>query len=90
VGYSFVDLKKICQSIIHFESAFEALLPEDRLANEYARSNWLDNSNFGHRNLSRKQSIDVIQHTHDLRKLVLLMNLNHDKMFGWNFLYPSE
>ncbi|KAJ5125959.1 hypothetical protein N7526_008136 [Penicillium atrosanguineum] len=53
-GYSIADLKKICQSIIHFEPAFEALLPEDRLSNEYARSNWLDNTNFGHQNLSRK------------------------------------
>ncbi|EGX88971.1 hypothetical protein CCM_09018 [Cordyceps militaris CM01] len=46
-GYSIEDLKRICASIIHFEPAFEALLPVDRLSNEYARSNWLDNPNFG-------------------------------------------
>lgn len=86
-GYSLVDLKKICQSIIHFEPAFEALLPEDRLSNEYARSNWLDNANFAHQNLSRKQSIAAIQRTSNMRELILLMNPNHDKMFGWNFLY---
>ncbi|KAJ5708166.1 hypothetical protein N7488_007967 [Penicillium malachiteum] len=72
-GYSLADLKKICQSIMHFEPAFEALLPEDRLSNEYARSNWLDNANFGHRNLSRKQSIATIQRASTLRELVLLM-----------------
>ncbi|KAB8269043.1 hypothetical protein BDV30DRAFT_230136 [Aspergillus minisclerotigenes] len=76
-GYSLADLKKICQSIIHFEPAFEALLPEDRLSNEYARSNWLDNANFGHRSLSRKQRIAAIQRSSSMREL----------MFGWNFLY---
>ncbi|KAF7591582.1 hypothetical protein BBP40_001330 [Aspergillus hancockii] len=86
-GYTLADLKKICQSIIHFEPAFEALLPEERLSNEYARSNWLDNENFGRRNLSRKQSIVVIQRASSMRELVLLMNPDHDKMFGWNFLY---
>ncbi|KKK21627.1 hypothetical protein P175DRAFT_0532266 [Aspergillus ochraceoroseus IBT 24754] len=89
-GYSLADLKQICQSIIHFDPAFEALLPEDRLSNEYARSNWLDNANFGHRNLSRKQSIAVIQRASSMRELVLLMNPDHDKMFGWNFLYNLE
>ncbi|KAH8691937.1 putative amidoligase enzyme-domain-containing protein [Talaromyces proteolyticus] len=86
-GYSLADLKKICQSIIHFEPAFEAILPEERLGNEYARSNWLDNENFGHQNLSRKQSIAVINKVSSIRELVLLMNPHHDKMFGWNLLY---
>jgi hypothetical protein len=86
-GYTLSQLKKVCQSIIHFEPAFEALLPEERLSNEYARSNWLDNENFGHRNLTRKQTIAVIQQASSMRELVLLMNPNHDKMFGWNFLY---
>ncbi|PWY94336.1 hypothetical protein BO94DRAFT_563775 [Aspergillus sclerotioniger CBS 115572] len=86
-GYSLTNLKKICQSIIHFEPAFEALLPESRLSNEYSRSNWLDNANFGHRNLTRNQSIVVIEQATNMRELVLLMNPDHDKMFGWNFLY---
>lgn len=42
---------------------------------------------FGHQNLSRKQSIATIQRTSSMRELVLLMNPNHDKFFGWNFLY---
>ena len=77
----------MCQSIIHFEPAFEALLPPDRLSNEYARSNWLDNANFGHQKLTRQQSMDMIQSAPTIRDLVLMMNPNHDKMFGWNFLY---
>lgn len=86
-GYTLIDLKKVCQSIIHFEPAFEAILPKDRLSNVYARSNWLDNPNFGHRGLSRRKSIDVIEHAATIRDLVLLMNPEHDKMFGWNLLY---
>ncbi|RAH84383.1 hypothetical protein BO86DRAFT_454402, partial [Aspergillus japonicus CBS 114.51] len=86
-GYTLPELKKVCQCIIHFEPAFEALLPEARLSNEYARSNWLDNESFGHRNLSRKQSIQAIENVSNMRELVLLMNPNHDKMYGWNFLY---
>ena len=86
-GYTLADLKKVCQCIIHFEPAFEGILPKDRLSNEYARSNWLDNSNLGHKRLSRQESIDVIQHAETIRDLVLLMNPDHDKMFGWNFLY---
>lgn len=86
-GYSLEELKKVCQCIIYFEPAFESLLPEERLSNEYGRSNWLDNANFGHRNLSRRQSMLVIQQATNMRELVLLMNPDHDKMFGWNFLY---
>ncbi|OBS22823.1 hypothetical protein FPOA_09148 [Fusarium poae] len=86
-GFTLDELKRVCQCIIHFELAFEGILPRDRLSNEYARSNWLDNPNFGHRNLSRKESIDVIQNASSMRELVLLMNPDHDKMFGWNFLY---
>ncbi|KAL4791915.1 putative amidoligase enzyme-domain-containing protein [Aspergillus venezuelensis] len=85
--YSLGGLKRVCQSIIHFEPAFEALLPEDQLSNEYARSNWLDSANFGHRNLSRRQSMAAIQNAASMRDLVLFMNPNQDKTFGWNFLY---
>ncbi|RGP58024.1 hypothetical protein FSPOR_11936 [Fusarium sporotrichioides] len=86
-GFTLDELKRVCQCIIHFEPAFEGILPRDRLSNEYARSNWLDNPNFGHKNLSRRESMDVIQRAASMRDLVLLMNPDHDKMFGWNFLY---
>ncbi|KAL7924402.1 putative amidoligase enzyme domain-containing protein [Trichoderma austrokoningii] len=86
-GYELDDLKKICSSIIHFEPAFEALLPKDRRSNIYARSNWIDNRNFAGKNLSRWESIAEIQRVATIRDLVLLMNPDRDKMFGWNFLY---
>lgn len=31
--------------------------------------------------------MDVIQQASNIRELVLLMNPDHDKMFGWNFFY---
>ncbi|OAF56731.1 hypothetical protein VC83_07069 [Pseudogymnoascus destructans] len=71
-GYSLSALKRICQSIIYFEPAFEAILPRARLGNEYARSNWLDNPNFGYKRLSRRESMVVIEKCTSVRELVLL------------------
>lgn len=42
-GYSLHELKSI-----HFETSFEAILPEERLGNEYTKSNYMDNINFDH------------------------------------------
>jgi Putative amidoligase enzyme len=86
-GYTLKNLKSVAQTIIHFEPSLEALLPENRRGNEYSRSNWIDNPNFAYKKLSRAQSIDVIEQCSTIREVVLLMNPNHDKMFGWNFLY---
>jgi Putative amidoligase enzyme len=86
-GYTLQNLKQIAQTIIHFEPALEALLPENRRGNEYSKSNWLDNRNFGYKKWSRAESIELIDQCSSMRDLVLLMNPNHDKMFGWNFLY---
>jgi hypothetical protein len=86
-GFTLQTLKQVAQSIIHFEPAFEALLPENRRANEYSKSNWMDNPNFAYSKLSRGDSIALIEKCTTMRDLVLLMNPNHDKMFGWNFLY---
>lgn len=90
-GWTLPNLKRVCQSIIYFEPAIEAMLPETRLGNEYSKSNWIDNASLGRKNLSRQQSIEAIQKCSNMRDLVLLMNPphegNHDKMFGWNLLY---
>lgn len=89
-GYTLVDLQRIACSIIYFEPALEAVLPPDRQGNMYAKSNRIDNKNFGYKNLSRRQAMDEIAACPNLRALVLLMNPpregDHDKMFGWNFL----
>lgn len=86
-GYTLQNLKQVAQTIIHFEPALEALLPESRRGNEYSRSSWIDNRNFGYKNLNRRQSMKLIDDCSNISELVVLMNPDHDKMFECNFLY---
>lgn len=76
----------MAQAIIHFEQAFEAILPEERRANEYARSNWIDNPHFAYQNLSRDQSIDFLEDLTTINQVIDAMNPNQSKYFSWNFL----
>ena len=74
------------RAIIHFEPAFEALMLPKRHGNEYARSNWLDNSQLAYRNLSREQTIDLIETMKTTDEIIDIMNPNQSKYFAWNFL----
>lgn len=85
-GFTVSDLKSIAQAIIYFEPAFEVLVPTQRRGNEYSRSNWIDNPNFGYRNLSREQSIALIENLHTVDEVINIMNPDQSKYFGWNFL----
>ncbi|OOF90623.1 hypothetical protein ASPCADRAFT_135076 [Aspergillus carbonarius ITEM 5010] len=85
-GYSTFDVKRIAQAIIHFEPAFEVLVPPERRGNEYSRSNWLDNPQLAYRKLSREQSIAVIEGMNTTEEIIDIMNPNQSKYFGWNFL----
>lgn len=85
-GYSTSDVKRIAQAIIHFEPAFEALVPSERRGNEYSRSNWLDNPQLAYRKLSREQSIGLIEAMNTTDEIIDIMNPNQSKYFGWNFL----
>ncbi|KUI65228.1 hypothetical protein VM1G_00039 [Cytospora mali] len=84
-GYTAEQLKKLAQAVIHFEPAFEALVPPERGKNEYARSNWIDNKNFGYQRLSRQESITVLERCTTVREIVDLMNPDGSKYYGWNF-----
>ncbi|KAG6366155.1 hypothetical protein INS49_000331 [Diaporthe citri] len=84
-GYTAEQLKKLAQAVIHFEPAFEALVPPERRKNEYARSNWIDNKNFGYQRLSRQESITVLERCTTVREIVDLMNPDGSKYYGWNF-----
>ncbi|KAA8644932.1 uncharacterized protein ATNIH1004_009143 [Aspergillus tanneri] len=85
-GFSTTDVKRVAQAIIHFEPAFEALVPPERRGNEYSRSNWLDNPQLGYQNLSRDQSIELIESRNTTDEIIGIMNPNQSKYFGWNFL----
>ena len=63
--YCLTDLKQIASSVIYFELAIEALVPEYRRGdedggNEYAKSNWLNSSELAKRGKTRSESIDEI------------------------------
>ena len=85
-GFTTSDLKRIAQAIIYFEPAFEVLVPLQRRGNEYSRSNWIDNRHLGYKNLSREQSIALIESLHTVDAVVDIMNPDQSKYFGWNFL----
>ena len=84
-GYSATVLKRVAWSVIHFEPAFEAIVPQNRRGNEYARSNWIDNKHFGYARKSRAQSIALIEECTQIRDIVELMCPDMSKYWGWNF-----
>ena len=85
-GYTPGKVKRITQAVLHFEPAFEALLPIDRRQNEYARSNWIDNPCFGRNNMSRRDSIAMIERCATIEDVVNLMCPAQTKYYGWKFL----
>ncbi|KAI1129698.1 putative amidoligase enzyme-domain-containing protein [Nemania abortiva] len=84
-NYSVMQVKRLAQAIIHFEPAFEALLPRDRRGNEYARSNWIDNLHFGYAKLSRADAIAMLESRGTVDEVINLMNPEDSRYFGWNF-----
>lgn len=87
-GYSLEELKRIACSVIHFEPAFDALVPPPRRSGncEFSKSNWLDSDHLALQNRSRAQSIVYIDMITDFYSLLVLMNPDNEKKFGWNFL----
>lgn len=85
-GFRHVDLQRIAQFIIHFEPAIEALLPEERRGQLFARSNWLDNKNFIRAKKTRRQAIEEIGQTKDRQAVVSLISPNPlGDHFAWTF-----
>lgn len=86
-GYSLQEMKRIAQCIIHFEPAFDALVPEYRRGgnNLFAKSNWVDGYDLAKANRSRAQSIGFIGSIDNLGTFLAVMNPDGDKKFAWNF-----
>jgi Putative amidoligase enzyme len=84
-GFDLAALQKIAQCIIHFEPAVEAIVPQSRRANSYAKSNWLDNVNFWVEKKSPRQAIEEIGNARARQEVVELMTPGLDKWFAWNF-----
>ena len=87
--YSLTDLKRIAQAIIHFETAFEVLVPRCRRGNIHAKSNWLNAPGLAQSGRSRPESIAAIENVICFRDLSDLLHPTilgqYDRSFSWNF-----
>lgn len=83
--YRIEDVHRIARSIIHFESAFEALMPDHRRGNAFAKSNWLDGEHLGQENLDRSDSINALDNAPSIYAMVELMQIPDQKYYCWNF-----
>ena len=70
--YSLTDLKRVAQAVIHFEPAFEALVPRARRGNVHARSNWLDAPGLARKGKSRSGSVAAIEEVSCFQDLLYL------------------
>lgn len=83
--YNLDHLKRIASAIIYFEPAFEALVPEARRGNEWARSIWLESPNLAWKGKSRSESIEAIQQAPNEISLISLLQTFNDAKYSWNF-----
>ena len=85
-GYSLEELKRIASSVIHFEPALEALVPDARRqVCGWARSSWIDSHDFAAKGASRASAILKISRVTDFQGLLRLMNPSSQRGYGWNF-----
>lgn len=83
-SYTLDQLKRIASSIIHFETALEAVMPPARRNNGWARSNWLSSPRLAAKNKSRKESIREIESVISRPSVIRLMQELGNPCFAWN------
>jgi Putative amidoligase enzyme len=83
--YTTLEIKRIAQAVIHFETAFEALVPPVRRSNSYAKSNWLDSPYLANEDKSRSQLITEIEKMPMADEVTRLMQKGRDRDYAWNF-----
>lgn len=84
-NYSLAELKQIASCVVYFEPAFEALVPEHRRGNQFARSNWLNSPCLARQGRSRLQSIIEIESAADEVEVFALVQGYETSCFSWNF-----
>eukprot|EP00951_Prasinocladus_malaysianus_P035096 scaffold359142_cov37-Prasinocladus_malaysianus.AAC.1 len=72
------QLKKVCQSFIKYEAAFDMMVPRSRRDNEYCMSNRFS-GRLG--TLTNKQANDAIGQCHTMDELLQLMNPDNSKHY---------
>jgi Putative amidoligase enzyme len=85
-GMDLESMKRIAQCVIHWEPALEALTPEERRGNMYARSNWIDNPRFKAPIQTRSIVITQIGECRSRDEIIDLMSPKLlDRFWAWNF-----
>lgn len=86
------EIRRIALAVIHFETAFEALLPKSQVSDLHMKSNWLDSQPLGLSGLTRRESIAKIGSpslTTTIKQVVDLVNGDEQeetkRHFAWNF-----
>ena len=79
------ELKRIAQAVIHFEPAFEVLVPQSRRGNQYARSNWLECPDLGPSSKSRLDSILALNRLPDYDERAIIQIFS-DRRYSWSFM----
>jgi Putative amidoligase enzyme len=85
--FSIEEVRRVMRAIIHFEPAFEVLVPWHRRGNYFTKSNWYDGPGTAWTGRDRAQSIAALDRVPDIPGLVAMMQTNEDKHFCWNFEY---
>jgi len=83
--YTDEEIRRIVLAAIHFETAFEVLVPASRRGNEHAKSNWLDGDKLGRESRSRPDSMAAISRAANLEQMIQLMQPLDDRNYCWNF-----
>ncbi|KAF7512351.1 hypothetical protein GJ744_001919 [Endocarpon pusillum] len=85
-GYSLEDVKRVASASIHFDTAFEALVPETRRGRcEFARSMWIDARKFAAKGRSRAEAILMINSVTDFHAFSSLVQPYTLRGYVWNF-----
>lgn len=80
-AWSITELRNICIAVIHFEGAFEVLVPEHRRGNQWIKSNRFDNPA-----LASLTGAQIIQRINACNNAVEIADLMHpDRYYAWNF-----
>lgn len=82
---SLLEIRRIAQAVVHFEPAFEALVPPARRDNDFVKSNWLDSPILAEGDKSRSELISAIEAEGDIHRLINLMQSKDNRNFAWNF-----
>jgi len=80
--WSIGDLKKIACAILHFEKAWNVIVPVARRYNKYAKSNRFDNPKLAMK--TDAQCIEAVNACESSVTNADLMNNDGDRYFGWN------